>query len=66
MEISVKELISMVKVVIQGRVLPQESLAGVTEGCAKLYGANEHEVPQLIKEVECEVTFQLELGTPIK
>ena len=65
MEITVKELINMVNIVIQGKVLPQEKLAEVTTGCAKMYGAHQVEIPQLIKEVECEISFSMEVGVKV-
>ncbi len=66
MEITVKDLVKMVNDVIQGKVLTQEQLAKATEGCAKLYGAHKSEIPQLIREVETQITFQLEEGVRVK
>ncbi len=66
METSTKSLIEMVRKVTHNKVIPQEDLARATTYCAKLYGATKYEIPQLIREVECEITFELELGKPIK
>ena len=65
MEISTKVLIKMVQDILQGKVIPQEDLAKLTTKCANLYNVKRNELPQIIKDVECEVTFELELGTPI-
>ena len=66
MEKELKTLVSMVNVALQGKVLKQEQLANITTGCAKLLGHKESEYPQLIKEVECQVTFTLEEGVLIE
>ena len=64
--VNVNVLVSMVKVVTHNRVIPQEKLAEATTSCAKLLGAKRSDIPQLIKEVECKVTFQLEVGELVK
>ena len=62
---NISELFSMVKVVLQGRVLTQAQLAEITTGSARLLGYNESDIPQLIKEVESEFVFSLEIGKKI-
>lgn len=55
MDVNTQTLVKMVKGSIQGKVLTKEQLASVTTGWAKLNGASEREIPQLIKDVEVEV-----------
>ena len=66
MEIKTADLVRMIRGILQGKVIPQDKLAELTVKCAKLYGANSSEAELLIKEVECEISFQLEDGRLIK
>ena len=66
MSVKIPELVKMIKVVTQDKCLQREELAKATTYCAEILGASEKEIPSLIREVECEISFILEVGLPIK
>ncbi|MCK5538567.1 MAG: hypothetical protein KAI79_17210 [Bacteroidales bacterium] len=56
----------MIKIVTQDKALQREELAKATTYCAEIMGASESEIPDLIRTIECEIPFILEVGIPIK